>query len=109
MSAIVGLAQADDDGNSAVGNTEDDTKKKTKWEDAQEKAQAMLHNQEELDSLEHWRMISPDNIEIKGSDGNFYPLEKLNKNQLQKALNNELLADIKKYIEAEIKKKWKVY
>ena len=104
LSAVVGLAQADDDGNGAVGSADDD-KKKTKWEETAEKAQAMLHNQDTLDSLENWRMISPDNIEIKGNDGNFYPLEMLNKNQLQKALNNELFADIKKYIEAEIKKK----
>jgi len=76
-----------------------------KWEEAQEKAQALLRNQKRLDNEEHWRMVSPDNIQVKARDGNFYPLQKLSKDQLKKAMDNPDYADIKKYIEAEYQKK----
>jgi len=68
-----------------------------------EKEQAMQKNQERLDAMENWRMTN-NGIEIKGNTG-FVPISTMSKELLQACLNLKRFADVRQYIEAEIKKK----
>jgi len=60
-------------------------------------------NQNKLDEMEHWRMTN-NGIEIKGNTG-FVPISTMSKELLQACLNLKRFADVRQYIEAEIKKK----
>ena len=60
-------------------------------------------NQNKLDEMENWRMTN-NGIEIKGNSG-FVPISTLSKELLQACLNLKRFADVRKYIEEEIKKK----
>lgn len=75
LSAIVGIAQKDDDGNGSVGVTQEDIDNKWAKKNAkeQEKEKAMEENQRRLDEQENWRLITPDYIEVKAKkrDGGY--------------------------------------
>jgi hypothetical protein len=75
LSAIVGIAQKDDDGNGSVGITQEEIDKRLEQQKAKEeaKSKAMAENQKRLDELENWRYISADNIEVKAKtkDGGY--------------------------------------
>lgn len=60
-------------------------------------------NQNKLDEMENWRMTN-NGIEIKGNTG-FVPISTMSKELLQACLNLKRFADVRQYIEAEIKKK----
>jgi len=60
-------------------------------------------NQNKLDEMENWRMTN-NGIEIKGNSG-FVPISTMSKELLQACLNLKRFADVRQYIEAEIKKK----
>jgi hypothetical protein len=60
-------------------------------------------NQNKLDEMENWRMTNS-GIEIKGNSG-FVPISTMSKELLQACLNLKRFADVRQYIEAEIKKK----
>ena len=60
-------------------------------------------NQNKLDEMENWRMTN-NGIEIKGNAG-FVPISTMSKELLQACLNLKRFADVRQYIEAEIKKK----
>lgn len=68
-----------------------------------EKEKAMAENQQKLDEQEHWRMTN-NGIEIKGNSG-FVPISTMSKELLQACLNLKRFADVRQYIEEEIKKK----
>ena len=68
-----------------------------------EKEKAMAENQQKLDEMENWRMTN-NGIEIKGNTG-FVPISTMSKELLQACLNLKRFADVRQYIEAEIKKK----
>jgi hypothetical protein len=75
LSSIVGIAQKDDDGNGSVGVTQEDIDNKWAKKNAkeQEKEKAMEENQRRLDEQENWRIITPDDIEVKAKkrDGGY--------------------------------------
>lgn len=60
-------------------------------------------NQNKLDEMKNWRMTN-NGIEIKGNTG-FVPISTMSKELLQACLNLKRFADVRQYIEAEIKKK----
>lgn len=60
-------------------------------------------NQNKLDEMENWRMTN-NGIEIKGNTG-FVPISTMSKELLQACLNLKRFADVRQYIEEEIKKK----
>ena len=60
-------------------------------------------NQNKLDEMAYWRMTN-NGIEIKGNTG-FVPISTMSKELLQACLNLKRFADVRQYIEAEIKKK----
>ena len=60
-------------------------------------------NHNKLDEMENWRMTN-NGIEIKGNTG-FVPISTMSKELLQACLNLKRFADVRQYIEAEIKKK----
>ncbi len=60
-------------------------------------------NQNKLDEMRNWRMTN-NGIEIKGNTG-FVPISTMSKELLQACLNLKRFADVRQYIEAEIKKK----
>ncbi len=60
-------------------------------------------NQNKLDETENWRMTN-NGIEIKGNTG-FVPISTMSKELLQACLNLKRFADVRQYIEEEIKKK----
>lgn len=60
-------------------------------------------NQNKLGEMENWRMTN-NGIEIKGNTG-FVPISTMSKELLQACLNLKRFADVRQYIEAEIKKK----
>ena len=60
-------------------------------------------NQNKLGEMENWRMTNS-GIEIKGNSG-FVPISTMSKELLQACLNLKRFADVRQYIEAEIKKK----
>lgn len=60
-------------------------------------------NQNKLDEMGNWRMTN-NGIEIKGNTG-FVPISTMSKELLQACLNLKRFADVRQYIEAEIKKK----
>lgn len=60
-------------------------------------------NQNKLNEMENWRMTN-NGIEIKGNTG-FVPISTMSKELLQACLNLKRFADVRQYIEAEIKKK----
>ena len=50
-------------------------------------------------------MIDGNVVLVKGQDGKFYELTRLNKKQLEVALKNPLYEGIKPFIEVELQKK----
>lgn len=60
---------------------------------------------EETKGTENWRLIDGNVVLIKAQDGKFYELTRLNKRQLEVALNNPLYEGIKPFIEVELQKK----
>ncbi len=91
MTAVIGLTQKDDDGESSVIHEEE--------------------SEEEQGSVgetdENWRVIDKDHVEIRADNGRFYVLGKFTIGQLQKALNDDRYSDIKNFISLEIEKKSK--
>lgn len=77
-----------------------------KYEEAQEKAKAMKHNKERLDELENWRLISPDNIEVKArtKDGGFEwkNLDDVTLKGLQFLKEDERFEGIRQFVEQRI-------
>ena len=104
LSAIVGIAQKDDDGNGSVGITQEEIDKKLEQQRAKEeaKAKAMAENQKRLDEMENWRYISADNIEVKMKNGNWINLEDCNLVWLNALMENELFEGIKQDIQKRI-------
>ena len=60
---------------------------------------------EETKGTENWRLIDGNVVLVKGQDGKFYELTRLNKKQLEVALKNPLYEGIKPFIEVELQKK----
>lgn len=60
---------------------------------------------EETKGTENWKLIDGNVVLIKGQDGKFYELTRLNKKQLEVALKNPLYEGIKPFIEVELQKK----
>jgi hypothetical protein len=104
LSAIVGIAQKDDDGNGSVGITQEEIDKKLEQQRAKEeaKAKAMAENQKRLDDLENWRYISADNIEVKMKNGKWINLDDCNLAWLNALMENELFEGIKDDIQKRI-------
>lgn len=78
------------------------------WRDEREKQrqQAMENNQKRLDELENWRIISPDNIEVKAKtrDGGYEwkNLDNVTLKGLEFLLNDERFEGIKQDIQKRI-------
>ena len=72
-----------------------------------EKEQAIAENQKRLDEMENWRIISPDNIEVKAKDGKggykWMNLDNVNLKGLEYLLTDERFEGIKNYVEERIK------
>lgn len=83
--------------------------KYNRWKDdmTQEKEQAIAENQKRLDEMENWRIISPDNIEVKAKDGNggykWMNLENVTLKGLEYLLTDGRFEGIKNYVEEKIK------
>ena len=60
---------------------------------------------EETKGTENWRLIDGNVVLVKGQDGKFNELTRLNKKQLEVALKNPLYEGIKPFIEVELQKK----
>lgn len=104
LSAIVGIAQKDDDGNGSVGITDEEIAEKQRKRNAkeQEKAKAMAENQKKLDAEENYRYITEDNIEVKMNNGKWVNLDDCPLKWLQALSNMEAFEDIKQDIEKRI-------
>jgi hypothetical protein len=104
LSAIVGIAQKDDDGNGSVGITQEEIDKRLEQQKAKEeaKAKAMAENQKRLDELENWRYISADNIEVKMKNGKWVNLDDCNLVWLNALRENELFEGIRQDIQKRI-------
>lgn len=78
------------------------------WRDEREKQrqQAMENNQKRLDELENWRMISPDNIEVKAKtkDGGYEwkNLDNVTLKGLEFLREDERFEGIKQFVEQRI-------
>lgn len=75
------------------------------YDNTAEKEKVTEKNQEKLDAEENWRLIDGNVVLVKGQDGKFYELTRLNKRQLEVALKNPLYEGIKPFIEVELQKK----
>ena len=73
-----------------------------KWEEAAEKAQAMLRNQKKADAQESWRMGN-DGITVKMKDGTWKNLDDMELRWLQAMLDDERFKDIKAHVMKKIK------
>ena len=60
---------------------------------------------EETKGTENWRLTDGNVVLVKGQDGKFYELTRLNKKQLEVASKNPLYEGIKPFIEVELQKK----
>lgn len=73
-----------------------------KWEEAAEKAQAMLRNQKRADETENWRMGN-EGIEVKTKDGRWMNLDTMELRWLEVLVNDERFTDIKAHVMKKIK------
>jgi hypothetical protein len=73
-----------------------------KWEEAAEKAQAMLRNQKKADAQESWRMGN-EGITVKMKDGTWKNLDDMELRWLQAMLDDERFKDIKAHVMKKIK------
>ena len=67
-----------------------------KWEEAQEKAQAMLRNQKRADETESWRLTN-EGVQIKWKDGRWVNLDEMELRYLEVMLTMEKFEGIKPF------------
>ena len=72
-----------------------------KWEEAQEKAQAMLRNQKRADETESWRLTN-EGVQIKWKDGRWVNLDDMELRYLEVMLTMEKFEGIKPYVKKAI-------
>lgn len=73
-----------------------------KWEEAAEKAQAMLRNKKRLDETENWRLTNM-GYEVKMKTGEWKNLDEMELRWLQAMLDDERFRDIKAHVMKKIK------
>ena len=72
-----------------------------KWEEAQEKAQAILRNQKKLDEQENWRMTN-EGVCVKLKNGTWKNIDDMELRWLNAMLTDERFADIRDLVEKKI-------